>query len=215
MNNAQKIVNFGQHRGLTFEELRAECAKYAQWIVSTDGFRNQPELKKYLIDAGIQPTAIAASSSFTPDENWSTYTDHNQYQATFTDQNKILRIVNDVIGENFNHTITQTIFEDCCNADIVIEAQSKGVNWFSWFSWSSFFSSTHSILVELKPDVGDEYPAILRQMRAQKRAYESTIDKTIPRFFIHQALVTPKYTGKIPLETVQKVFGDIRILEIE
>ena len=66
-----------------------------------------------------------------------------------------------------------------------------------------------TVLVEIKPGMSNDYPDILRQMRAQRHSYCILTKQENKK--IVQVLAIGNYTGDTDYEVVDKMFGDIKI----
>jgi len=186
----ETLVNFGKHAELTFQELAETQPEYIDWLLKQEGIdENRPELYDYLVFNGFGSTV-------------STYTDHNTFQAQFTNFENIYELLNEE-AEVYN-----LYFEDECNADIVVEY------YINKSGWIFNYKERHVLLIELKPTVSNDYPEILRQMRKQCRAYRF-YHKDFPLENIHQMLICQSYTGKIPLGQVKIIYGKIEFNELD
>ena len=198
------FVGFGKHEDLTFQELIETDKPYIEWLFKQSWFSYKyPGLYNYLISCGMQPEPLDSS-----DEEGGApahYQSHNAYQAKFTDCDALMKIVN--LIDDQVHSVDEIIFEDVCNADIVIRYSTKTRSWYG-----IGYNITHyAILIELKPTVSNDYPEILRQIRAQKRTFLLQ-NTNIKSENIKQALVTQSYTGNVGLPKVKRMFGSIVFL---
>ena len=202
----ERLVGFGKHSDLTFQALAETQRGYVHWLFRQSWFQSKyPDLYEYMDAVGLRPE-ITASTILEGDV---APVDHNTFQARFTDDNELLHLVQSILGKEHNYNITNVTFEHLCNADIVVDVECRAKN-AGWFSGTQYFT----LLIELKPSVSNDYPEILRQMRTQHRSYNyfTTAPKTNP--VIQQALVTRAYTGKVDIEAVRKMFGEIQIVEV-
>lgn len=206
-SGSDKIVGFGKHAELTFKTLAETQRGYVQWLFRQGWFHSKyPELYEYLDNAGLRPDMSVSTfirSNPTP-------IDHNSFQARFTDDNELLRVVQAILfGTEYIYNITNVTFEHICNSDIVIDVTCNSRN-PGWFSKMYHFT----LLLELKPTVSNEYPEILRQLRSQRRSYEYFTTTSQTPSIIQQALVIGAYTGDVDIKAVRKMFGDIQIIEV-
>ena len=177
-SEGERLVSFGKHANLTFEQLAVTQPGYIHWLFMQEWFEGKyPELFDYLVSVGLQPKSRSSSSN--------EIMNNNQYQSRFIpSRGELKQLITSIIGE---HQLVSVTFEHLCNADIVVDVLvSKNTKWYT-------SSQNVVVLIELKPSVSNDYPEILRQIRSQRRAYEVVCGKTK----IKQALVCQEYTGEI------------------
>ena len=206
------LVGWGKHANLKYVELMAQKG-YVEWLQTQEWFPYQhPELYDYLVDHGIVKKRLLPTLAYSESDvhQQITYMDHNEFQALFVETENIKKLLSYVkeISQSETYFIESIIFEDLCNADIVIKVRVVSSSTYLFKQ-----STVYVFLIELKPTVSNDYPEILRQMRAQRRAYERCYDSIyMPQYTIVQLLVTLSYTGKVDVETVRKMYGDVRIV---
>nr|ABV22404.1 unknown [Noctiluca scintillans] len=66
--SSSEVVDFGKHRGLTFEEILQKDKQYCQWAVSTEGNeQTSPTMSKlitFLKEAGVQHETLHETITF-------------------------------------------------------------------------------------------------------------------------------------------------------
>ena len=222
-----QIVGFGKHKTLTFHQLASIHKGYVDWLFSQTWFNcRYPELYEYLTAIGLCPKS-SKSLGFHSDENkddlLGEVQTHDELQARFTDNDQLLDLIKKALGSgpNITYNICSVIFEHWCGADIKVLVQKISTS--AGIVMNSTTITNYTLLIELKPSVSNDYPEILRQIRGQEYSYNIFRKQTGPLVgpgnipwggSIIQLLVTQRYDGNIPLETVKKIFGCVQIVFI-
>lgn len=144
-----KIVPFGKYKGQPAEVMAAD-RDYCDWLMAQPWFAERfRDVYNIVINYGGEPEE-------TPE--------HNALQARFLDEEFCNRLAALVL--DFRFEVRHVDFE-AGGWDAVLE----GRVWYTSDDGKEVESIGRMILVECKPMVGDDYPAILRQMRGYKRLY--------------------------------------------
>jgi hypothetical protein len=139
-----KIVPFGKYKGQPIEAL-AQDQKYVDWLLAQDWFRERHEgMFTLVVNNFAEPSETPA---------------HNAMQARFLDH---------AFVDAFCHTLDPRIDRELSEAGHPIETtvkfEPRGFDVKIDRGW-------RRILVEIKPSIGDDYPAVLRQMQNGMRGY--------------------------------------------
>ena len=183
------IVPFGKFKGKTYIELESDT-KYCKWLLTQPWFASKfPDVERFLIGKGLQSQK---------------HNTHNIIQSWFSDDEMLMKLVKDVLSgiDSEKFTVTK-MFEHMCGADIVICVQVPFV-----LAGNPIGSHKYHILVEIKPNIGNDYPDILRQMNFQRHNYSLYCPLAQPEQ-IKQVLVYQTFDADIPEEIVRKLFVDI------
>jgi len=145
--DAGKTVPFGKYRGKPVEALAADRA-YCDWLVNQDWFRERyANVYTLIINNFGEP-------SETPE--------HNALQARFLDDG-FQRAVLAILGYRENDAALSVEFED----------QGWDVRLVGRLELSStrdeIVERLCCALIEIKPSLGDDYPAVLRDMKIRRR----------------------------------------------
>ncbi len=194
------IVGFGKHKSLTYLQLAETQSEYIKWIFEQDFFSTAyPTLYSYLCKRGLKPRHIKSEKS------------HREIQALFTQKSVMWGLLGWIFSdEKLNFEIEKTEFEDLSNADIAIDVRVTDDDGSRVDKLLGTNITNHTILVEIKPRVGNDYPDVLLQMRKQLYSYK--MYNNYENRKITQVLVLKRYKGDIPIETVRKIFGDIEVV---
>lgn len=171
-----KIIPFGKYKGQPVDVLAAD-PQYRDWLSA------QPWFREKFGDLHLTLVKVAAPSDDVPTP------EHNAFQARFADPAFLARF----------HGLTQVWYESG-GWDVVL-------TWRAPYRWTDaetgelgVSSREYSCGVELKPTIGDEYPAIVRTVRERRC-------KTKEDYIIVGYLA---WTAEQPIETVRAMFPDIR-----
>jgi hypothetical protein len=139
-----EVVPFGKYKGKPLEAL-AQDSQYCEWLTQQDWFRARyPAIHTLIINYFGQPEE-------TPE--------HNALQALFVDEVFQRRFVAHALGGLKNIKIVNVEFE-VNGFDVLIRCADSPSGY-----------NRREVYIECKPSVGDDYPAILRQMNsANKRS---------------------------------------------
>ena len=150
---AAEIVPFGKYRGQPVEVLAADH-DYCEWLTAQPWFRDRYlTIYNTVINYGAEPQDSP---------------EHNQMQARFLDDDWCLALA-DVLfqGEDSraDSSIRNRNFE-ACGWDVVYGVNVSRETFTEWtrepLGREPWPESVH---VECKPDLGDDYPAVLRQVQ--------------------------------------------------
>lgn len=154
---------------------------YCDWLVNQEWFRTQ--------FTSIHTLIINNFSE--PDET----PEHNVLQAKFLDAAWVQRFIRCYTTNPM--TAKYTAFE-VEGADVALTLRDEK----GWLP---------CVYVECKPTLGDDYPAVLRKMKARAMSPKGFSSKVV-----YQALVVGSYTGVgATLDQVQLIFGSIKIILVE
>jgi hypothetical protein len=191
-----EIIPFGKYKGQPIEVLMQD-KQYLEWLQCQDWFKNKYQTINTLIINNFQ------EPSETPE--------HNKLQAMFTDEQFCIKVAslsnqfinfntdyfNDWSKGNLKQKEEKIIDKEITSASCKFERNSIDVELsysyeYNWHWGAKGGGSLGRLLIELKPEIGDDYPAILRQMHNNKS-------------FV---LITERYTGKgATLEQFKKIFA--------
>jgi len=170
MSDDAKIIPFGKYKGRLIDEVLVDDPGYLQWLAGQDWFRTKfTILHQVIINRGSEPEE-------TPE--------HNALQVKFLDEDFRDRFVRCLIPDLSFVPESDVDFE-VNGVDVVLETSLERKDipgpLRSLFRYcdergryaTQDFKLEHfkgpfwaELRVELKPTVGDDYPAILRQMKA-------------------------------------------------
>jgi len=166
MTDQPNIVPFGKHKGRLIEEVLVDDPGYLQWLAGQAWFRDKyVNLYQIVINRGSPPEE-------TPE--------HNALQVKFLDEQFCRRFLRCLVSTEFPFEI-EVDFEDR-GVDVVLVIPNKRRDaldepWRSIFRHDRLikmaqynFEREATLTIELKPTVGDDYPAVLRQMKANGSA---------------------------------------------
>jgi hypothetical protein len=169
MESSIPVVPFGKYKGQPVTDLMAD-SKTLQWYMDTNYLQKYPQIYNICVNQTIQTN----NNSKTPE--------HNKLQNKFLDDENVKKF----IKHNYNlpkyvhkEILFDVKFEGKFNWDLIIE----GIQYFlckcNWdekeeesscdceYSGTKGDKNAPNIYCELKPIVGDDYPAILRKMNNQ------------------------------------------------
>ena len=150
------LIPFGKHKGEPVEVLLAD-ADYRDWLMAQPWFRDRyPVVYQTIINYGGEPAD-------TPE--------HNEMQASFLDDERCLRL-GAVISPK---TVSQDgsgvwrLRTDWWDAGRWVPSDEPAMvkhRRFEFSGWDVFYriAGWMTIMVELKPDLGDDFPSVLRQV---------------------------------------------------
>ena len=144
-----EVVPFGKYKGQPIELLAAD-PQYCDWLASQDWFRERyNKIYTVIINNFAQPED-------TPE--------HNQMQAKFLDSSYTLAFFKTFVN-------TEKAFMAQKEIDVEFEVDGFDVVASCWIEPKEASDKAYRqwINIELKPCVGDDYPSILRQIKANKK----------------------------------------------
>ena len=155
---SSEIVPFGKHKGKPIEAL-LDDREYLDWLLSQAWFQQRyGNIYQIVINNGQEP-------SETPE--------HNAMQVRFLDRDFRLRFAHLTLDEVLIELmdVREPKFEvEGVDAAFDVYARFK-----KHFDHGSYFArsgeAVKTLKVEIKPVVGDDYPAVLRQMRRNRAEY--------------------------------------------
>lgn len=198
------VIAFGKHRGLTVAELLATDPSYAQWLLG----------QAWLADRFAELHAALAGRGAAQDDT----PEHNLIQARFTDEKFRLvfleatipdRIADEKLSMRQWHAehSQHRGFHCPIPFDTPVSAVQFEVNGNdALISWSlsnpkpqfNPGCGDHFVSVEIKPSLGDDYPAVMRQIQRLR----------LHRFQPSQCLLIDSYAGRtIPYQQLMGMFA--------
>ena len=155
-----QLVPFGKYKGQPMEVMQMDT-KYCEWLATQDWFREQygNVYNQVIINNFTEP-------SETPE--------HNRLQMRFLDENFVESFVSKklrpaIYAKYFN--IENIQFEHY-GWDVCIE--------YSYSKYSDDEADIYnSVCFEIKPCLGDDFPAVLRQMKKNSNRYSGTFSVCI------------------------------------
>jgi hypothetical protein len=157
-----EVVPFGKYKGQPVEVLLADEG-YRDWLMSQDWFRNRfGNIYQTIINYGAEPQE-------TPE--------HNEMQASFLDDEQCFRLarllsrpeelVADQVGAGEHPAIAdarRTRLREALEHPRIEQRSFEVRGWDVVYS-VNWLGSWDDIRVELKPDLGEDFPAVLRQVK--------------------------------------------------
>ena len=189
-----EIVPFGKYKGQPLEVL-AQDHEYMDWLMEQDWFRSRYQNIYAIVINNFQ------APSETPE--------HNILQAKFLDEDYRFKIAYFLCsaGKARDYLDVETdIDPEADGMDIVIDSSHYG------------FEKIIKIYVEIKPQISDDYPAVMRQIRSssaykkfEKRDFGEGEDKIHGMKF---CLLVDRYSGSVSEEEFVEFFraASIRVL---
>ena len=155
-----QLVPFGKYKGQPMEVMQMDT-RYCEWLATQDWFREQygNVYNQVIINNFTEP-------SETPE--------HNRLQMRFLDENFVESFVSKklrpAISAKYFH-IENIQFEHY-GCDVCIE--------YSYSKYSDDEADRYnSVCFEIKPCLGDDFPAVLRQMKKNRNRYSGTFSVCI------------------------------------
>lgn len=191
-----EIVPFGKYKGQPAEVLLADT-DYCAWLAGQPWFRERfPTVYQVIVNYGAEP----ADSP-----------EHNGMQASFLDVDRCLALASRVLVGDWIAKVERLVtceFE-VDGWDIWLEVMVRSfpdpddirhdVRPDGWI-WASH------VRVEIKPDLGDDYPAVLRQVQRYPIGHDSPSDAG------RVVLVRRHRFEQVTWEQVRSIFAASRIL---
>ena len=152
MTNAE-VVPFGKYKGQPAEVLLAD-REYCDWLGAQPWFRDRyPAVYQVIVNYGGEPQDSP---------------EHNQMQVSFLDDSRCVRLARllwPAIVERYGLYDLEGKEREF-PADAVVEWRTfESGGWDVAFTAGSPYQTSAHVGVELKPDLGDDFPAVLRQVR--------------------------------------------------
>ena len=153
MTTNTDVVPFGKYKGQPAEVLLAD-REYCDWLGAQPWFRDRyPAVYQVIVNYGAEP----ADSP-----------EHNQMQAAFLDDARCVALARllwpAVLADDYRSDTG-----DYYTFDPEARLRWKDFEWRGWdviFTFGGDLKMSASFGVELKPDLGDDFPAVLRQVRS-------------------------------------------------
>ncbi len=170
------VLKFGKHKGQPIEEVLAIDPQYIEWLKAKPWFQ---EKNPTLYNIVVNNVVNSAEPADTPE--------HNSYQVRFIDAGYTTAFVRHLFPQASTPFVIKTEFE-VSGADVMIRVCNAAMDKHTqeWSLWlEDWYNSTKpgkppqprcppdaiskKLFVEIKPVVGDDYPAILRQIKQYMR----------------------------------------------
>ena len=160
-DSADNIVPFGKYRGQPVAVMLAD-RPYCEWALAQPGIRERyPTFVTIVVGGGRSPNAL------TPE--------HNKLQLLFRDPVTRVEVSIGILDSDEIHNAAMWLWEHGALKDPrALYARPYGADrvefevdgWDVHLDWRGWLPCNFAI--ELKPQVGDDYPAILRTMKMRK-----------------------------------------------
>jgi hypothetical protein len=182
-----KIVPFGKYKGQPVAVM-AEDQQYCDWLMQQSWFRdNHKNLYTIIINNFAEP-------SETPE--------HNKLQALFLNDDFLKNFTKLVLNPDLTYEVRKVEFE-CRGFDAVIQVRIDD---------ATGLHTEILIHVEIKPSVGDDYPAVLRQIGRARAGKFDSYRRWLERPAEHCVLLIDAYVGAgVTEEEFIQIFGANRI----
>ena len=188
-----EIVPFGKYKGQPLEVL-AQDHQYVDWLLAQDWVRSRHQAFYTIVINNFQaPTE-------TPE--------HNVLQARFLDEDYRFKIA---------YFLSSGKVRNSLDFDTTIDPEADGMDVLIASSHNEF-EKIVNIYVEIKPQISDDYPAVMRQIRsstAYRRFEKRDFGKGENRIHgMKFCLLVDRYSGIISEEEFVKFFdaAQIRVL---
>jgi hypothetical protein len=174
-SNAQ-IIPFGKYQGQTIGEVLVRDPQYADWLASQAWFAQRfAELHAAILSRG-------AASEDTPE--------HNAIQARFLDASFRIAFLG-LVDWRPKWRCDRPVWPDKVSfelhgIDVVLHASHDRPS-----RWLTLEQCGPYPTIEIKPSLGDDYPAVMRQMQRLSAKY----------------LVVDQVSASLPLETIRAMFA--------
>ena len=181
---SSKVVPFGKYKGQPVEAMMADRG-YCEWLAGQDWFRSRyAEIHTVIINYGSEPQD-------TPE--------HNRLQAMFLNPEFCCRVAEQAdprlveftratandwlltnmagrkyyLGEWKDWVVRPAVFESG-GWDVIYTVENGAECRYEVDAYSDRFISfggAREVHVEIKPSIGDDFPAVLRQVLSHRRSY--------------------------------------------
>ena len=155
-----KLVPFGKYKGQPMEVMQMDT-RYCEWLATQDWFREQ---------YGNVYNQVIINNSTEPSET----PEHNRLQVKFLDQTFVENFVSKKLSPAISakYFRIENIHFEHYGWDVCIEYE---------YSKNSDDEADRygSVCFEIKPSLGDDFPAVLRQMKNNSNRYRSTFSVCI------------------------------------
>lgn len=180
-----ETIPFGKYKGKPMEVLAGDPA-YCEWIQSTPGVADRfPQVVNFIVNNFGEPAE-------TPE--------HNEFQARLLDP-------------GFRSALVTTAWPMLKVLKSAVIFESSGFDALVTFGYEKEVEDVYesTVGIELKPVIGDEYPAVLRQVRSAQERNNAVINserigwRTKP--FIKNGIVLYRdFQARVPVEDVRQIF---------
>ncbi|MGE3410307.1 MAG: hypothetical protein AB7I37_26240 [Pirellulales bacterium] len=236
-SEAGQLIPFGKYRGQPLEVLTRD-AQYRDWLMAQDWFRvRYPQMVQVIVNNFGAPAE-------TPE--------HNQMQARFLDGECRLKFAFAVtkiavptalqVAASFADKLKEQFQKYDCDRERWIAALrrravglsfvrtgkpafedgSRAIDVVFWVDWIVGYAN---LRIEIKPSIGDDFPAVLRQMRDKSvgllyyRSYsgQGVNEATFREYFASQGIkvVSEQEVERVELPTIELITEGIINLAIE
>lgn len=201
-----EIIEFGKFKGQPVEVLRQE-PQYAEWLMQQPWLKDRyPKIYNVVINNFQEP-------SETPE--------HNRLQARFLDEDFVLKVISVLGKQRISHFGSSYRFVRCefgdlsakCKPISNVKFEEEGVDISLSFvipcaikcffhDFSEELEEYGNYRIEVKPMLGDDYPAVLREMANKK---------------CNLLIVESFQSAAVDFEQLKKIFKtrSMRIISIE
>lgn len=242
MDLHNKVCGFGRFPRLTYRELATKQPDYVKWLFAQDWFaRDYYEAYVYMDNMGLRPVDIErvtisplnislseslkrttraksperslsspslSTEMYNQNEALEKPMNENEMIGLFVNYENQIALFENILGDNSVYTLHKIIFEDVSGFPLVmiVDQRERG---------NAFWNKTKRwvLLINFQVVLGDDYRTVLSRLRLQRNSYifgnSETIDENIKVVHLIQS-----YVGKMPFETVQKMYGDIIVDKI-
>lgn len=204
----QKIIPFGKHKGKSLDEVQAFDPQYLHWLAGQDWFRDKfVVLHQTIINRGAEPEETPV---------------HNSLQVLFLDDEFCLKIATTVGYDpkpDFEYRRQMALRNAECDLrrwrsegdleriekikkweltpKVLRKFEEGGIDVLFRVKTGASEPSVPSarFMVEIKPDVGDDYPAVLRQINRLTPFERRDIPREWPICLEYRILFLERYTG--------------------
>ncbi len=137
----QELIPFGKHKGKPIEIL-AEDKEYTKWLLAQPWFKTKYQNIHMLVINNFREPVD------TPE--------HNELQVKFLDKEFSLKLAYLLEPRLFHKTDVPNISKPTFETGYDVSYMASTPHWYL----------SVKILIEIKPTIGDDFPSILRQMKA-------------------------------------------------
>lgn len=156
---SSNIIPFGKYKGQPIEAIQYD-KQYLDWLVNQSWFKERYQtLNAIIINNFNEPTDSP---------------EHNKLQALFLNNSLIIKltqyIIKNKLTAKFNFSTKYKVEEVPPPADTIkcfdAKFEQNGIDVVFGYDHHTFEPEyrTYTVFVELKPTLGDDYPAVLRQV---------------------------------------------------
>lgn len=165
---SDKLVPFGKYKGESLSKLTSD-KEYSEWLIAQPWFRQEFSAVYKEILRASRPVAATPV--------------HNKMQTLFLDSAFVAVFLDNVLENTWEPIEYEARFEES-GWDVVL-----------FFNWRRVVPRTMgAVYVECKPTMGDDYPAVLRQIKARQNLHIAPDRSSILRYH-RRILLLGEYTG--------------------